>query len=242
MWHPTGGLAIFPNDPGDDFSTSPLVGMDECLPTIAPCAWQKRTLADHGEVWSKPWNVDDEAWARGVLNTTVRLEVSPFDFQRSIELREDVVHLSYTLNNRSAIEEQFVWAMHPLLRLRTWDELVLPASTRALLDDESWIDNVNSAVPPGGCSKLYAGPLTEGFAGIHNSKTGDRLEFEWSPSENNSLGLWLTSGGWHGHSHFAIEPTNAADDRLDQAAARNRCGRLAAAGTASWTVRLRLAP
>ena len=242
MWHPAGGLELFRNDPDDDFSASPLVGVDECLPTIAACEWQKRKLTDHGEVWSKPWSVEHEAWQSGLLKTSVCLENSPFDFHRTIELRENVIQLDYQLHNRSVTEQQFLWAMHPLVRLRAGDGLVLPASTRALLNSETWIDGADSAVPPGGCSKLYAGPLTEGSAGIRNRKTGEQLGFEWNPAENNTLGLWLNRGGWHGHEHLAIEPTNAGDDRLDQAAARQRCGRLAGSGTATWQVRLRAGP
>jgi galactose mutarotase-like enzyme len=242
MWHPAGGLKLFRNGVADDFSTSPLAGLDECLPTIAACAWQKRELADHGEVWSRRWSLHQAAWERGVLKTSIRLETSPFDFRREIALREDGIQFHYRLMNQSAAEELFLWAMHPLLRLRAGDGLVLPPSTRALLDGEAWVDALHSSVPRGRCSKLYAGPLTQGFAAIHNPKTGDRIDFEWTPSENNTLGLWLNCGGWHGHSHFAIEPTNTADDRLDYAAARKRCGRLAPAGTATWQVRLRLAP
>ena len=242
MWHPEGGLKLYRNGAADDFSTSPLAGLDECLPTIGPCVWQKRKLADHGEVWSKAWRVDQAAWEFGVLKTSIRLDISPFDFQRTIALREDMIEFSYRLNSHSEAEEHFLWAMHPLLRLRPGDRLVLPPSTRALLDGQAWVDAVDLGVPPGRCSKTYSGPLTEGFAGIHNLKTADRIDFEWSPSENNTLGLWLNCGGWHGHSHFAIEPTNGADDRLDYAATRKRCGRLAAAGTATWQVGLRLAP
>jgi hypothetical protein len=242
MWHPAGGLKLFRNGMADDFSTSPLAGLDECLPTIGACAWQERKLADHGEVWSKAWCVDEAAWECGVLKTSIRLNTSPFEFQRTIALRQGTIQFNYRLNNRSAADEHFLWAMHPLLKLCPGDRLVLPPSTRALLDGEAWVDAVDSGVPPGCCSKIYAGPLSEGFAGIHNSKTGDQLNFEWSPSENNTLGIWLNCGGWHGHNHFAIEPTNGADDRLDFAATRKRCGRLGAAGAVTWQVRLRLAP
>lgn len=46
MWHPEGGLKLFRNSLDDDFSHSPLAGLDECLPTIAACSWQQRRLAD----------------------------------------------------------------------------------------------------------------------------------------------------------------------------------------------------
>ena len=70
--------------------------------------------------------------------------------------------------------------------------------------------------------------------------TGDRFEFSWDPAENNALGFWLTRGGWHGHHHFAIEPTNAGADSLTAAAGREWCGTVAGYGTVSWQVRLRI--
>lgn len=240
MWHPPGELELFHNRPGDNFSRSPLVGMDECLPTINPCVWRGRKLPDHGEVWSAEWTVDEEAWQKGALKTSVRLEISPFDFERTVELDENGVRLSYQLSNRNAAPEYFLWAMHPLLSLEPGDRLVLPASTRALLDGAGWVDAVDSAIPKGNCSKLIAGPLTEGFSGIHNAKTGERFDCEWNAGENNALGLWLTRGGWHGHHHFAIEPTNAGADALTEAVGREWCGIVAGSSCATWQVRFRI--
>ncbi|HWX21621.1 MAG TPA: hypothetical protein VN578_17090 [Candidatus Binatia bacterium] len=240
LWHPVGGARLFRNQPGDDFSTSPLVGVDECLPTIAPCVWRGRKLPDHGEVWSASWKVDEEAWQNGVLKTSISLKISPFDFERTLELDENKMQFSYRLLNRSSAPEYFVWTMHPLLRVQPGDRLILPASTRALLKGASWIDSVDSAIPEQNCSKLFAGPLTHGFSGIQNEKTGERLDFEWNTAENNALGLWLTRGGWHGHHHFAIEPTNAGADGLTEAAGCGWSGILASASTATWQVRLRI--
>ena len=240
MWYPATGLKLFQNWPGDAFSNGPLVGMDECLPTIEPCVWRGRKLPDHGEIWTAAWQVDADAWKNGILKTSISLKISPFDFQRTIELHANEVHLNYRLANQSSSPEYFLWAMHPLLRLQSDDQLVLPKSTRALLDGAAWIDAVDSAVPDGNCSKLLAGPLAEGITSIHNRRTDDRLQFEWSPSENNALGLWLTRGGWHGHHHFAIEPTNAGADALTEAVAREWSGTLAGASTTTWEVRLRV--
>jgi len=239
MWHPPGGLKLFRNHPGDAFSKSPLAGADECLPTIAPCAWQGRELPDHGEVWNVPWKVDSEALEDGVLKTTVRLKISPFDFERAIELRGNEIQINYQLNNYSKADRQFLWAIHPLLRLQAGDRLELPASTRALLNGAAWIDAVISAIPENNSAKIFAAPVSEGLAAIGNPVTGDRLEFEWSPVENDALGLWLTRGGWHGHHHFAIEPTNANDDSLAVATARNHCGTVAGNSSVSWQLSLR---
>jgi len=240
MWHPAGGLSLFENRLGDDFSKSPLVGMDECLPTIEPCVWRGRQLPDHGEVWTAAWDLDAEAWKNGLLKTEVSLSISPLDFERTIELDENEIRLSYQLTNRSVTPEYFLWAMHPLLRLQRGDCLKLPQSTRALMNGAGWIDAVDSAIPIGNSGKAFAGPLNAGFAAIHNPGTGDSLEFEWTPAENNGLGLWLTRGGWHGHHHFAIEPTNSGADALTTAAAREWCGTLDGASSTTWQVRIRI--
>jgi galactose mutarotase-like enzyme len=239
LWHPASGRKLFRNQPGDRFEASPLVGVDECFPTIAPCQHLGRNLPDHGELWTAPWTVDQEAWEAGLLHTSVRAEISPFDFSRTIELVENEVRLQYQLTNRSAAQECFLWALHPLLRLQVGDRLELPPSTRALLKGEPWLDHISLGSGAGECTKVFATPIAEGFAAIHNPATGDRLEFEWSPAENNVLGVWLTRGGWHGHEHFALEPTNSDADTL-AAAARGRCGTLPAGQTIRWRVSLRI--
>ena len=236
LWHPAGGRALFRNDVKDKFEGSPLVGMDECLPTIAPCSWRQRNLPDHGEVWAAPWTLDFDAWERGLLHTTVGLKVSPLHFERTIELQGNEVRLTYLLHNRAASEELYLWAMHPLLRLEKGDRLELPASTRALLEDVAWIPSLASTDPTDGCEKLFASSITDGWAAIDNPKTGDFLQFEWEPSENNTLGLWLNRGGWHGHHHFALEPTNGQPDSLRTAAQSKCCGVVPAHSSVSWQV------
>ncbi len=240
MWHPAEGLNLFQNCLGDDFSNGPLVGMDECLPTIEPCVWQGRKLPDHGEVWAAAWDVDGEAWKSGLLKTSVHLNISPLDFERTIELDENVIRLNYQLVNRSSVPEYFIWAMHPLLRLQPGDRLVLPPSTRKSMNGEGWVEALDSAIPEGDSSKVFAGPLKAGFAAIHNGQNGDAVEFEWTPAENNGLGLWLTRGGWHGHHHFAMEPTNSGTDALTTAAARQWCGLVQGASSMKWQVRIRI--
>lgn len=242
MWHPAGELNLFRNQPGDDFARGPLVGMDECLPTIAPCSWQGRELPDHGEVWSVPWSVDETAWEMGALRTSVRLEISPLEFERTVELHDNEVRLSYRLNNLGAEDELYLWAMHPLLRFVKGDQLQLPASTRFQLDGKKWIDAVDSVRPAGNCAKVFARPVRVGCAGVYNRNTGDHLELEWNPRENDTLGLWLTRGGWHGHHHLALEPTNSAHDALALAAEGGRCGVVEAAGEVEWTIHLRVGP
>lgn len=240
LWHPRDDLELFRNKPRDAFSDSPLVGMDECLPTILPCTWRGRELPDHGEVWNHAWDVDEGAWQLGVLKTIIKLKSSPLVFERAIALQGCEIRIDYRLTNLEAAEEDFIWAFHPLLRLTAEDKLELPLSTRKLLNGETWVDAVASAIPASNCAKAFARPVSEGWAAIKNDVTRDRLEFIWDSFQNNSLGLWITRGGWHGYHHFAIEPTNANHDSLATASKGKCCGTVAGNGSVNWQLLLRV--
>jgi hypothetical protein len=238
LWHPPSGLKLFGNDWGDDFSRSPLAGIDECFPTITPCVWRGRSLPDHGELWNTVWHVDDAAWQTGVLTTSVCSAISPFRFERTIQLENGEVRLSYRLSNLSGTAERFLWALHPLLRLQAGDQLQLPDSSRAKFNGTTWIDAIDVAIPEALCAKSFAWSVGEGRAVVGNATTGDVLEFAWNPEQNPALGLWLTRGGWHGHHHFAIEPANGDHDSLAVAAGKDRCGTIAPHDTINWEVSL----
>lgn len=242
MWHPPGGMKLFGNKLGDDFSISTMTGWDECLPTIAPCSWEGRALPDHGEVWSVPWEYDQKDWEQGILTTRVQLSVSPFRFERTIALRDNVIELNYRLTNLHDKPQAFLWAMHPLISIQEGDNLDLTEEAWNQLADEPWTRTLafDSAEPA--FAKVFAGPLREGRASIVNSRTADRLTYEWDTAVNNTLGLWLTRGGWNGYHHLALEPTNGAPDWLDQAAAANRCASVPPHSTQSWQVALRIDP
>jgi hypothetical protein len=239
MYHPDNNPILFQNRPNDDFARSPLVGWDECLPTIAPCTWRGRSLPDHGEVWNTAWQLDEAALARGVIKTSVRLPISPFEFTRSIEIQNDTLCADYHLLNLSGEPQEFLWAMHPLLALQTGDQLELSHEIRQLLGQQSWLDSLDFEGKIPSCVKAFASPLQQGQAGISNPVSGDSLMFNWDAADCNTLGIWLTRGGWNGHHHVAVEPSNAASDSLDAAAGNwNNCGMLVPFGKKAWKIQI----
>jgi hypothetical protein len=242
MASPSADRKLFRNCLGDDFATSTLVGWDECLPTIAPCEWEARLLPDHGEVWSVPWHVEQAAWERGELTTSARLPISPLLFQRSIALGEQEIRLSYSIANTGDSVARFLWAMHPLLTIERGDRLQLPPEVREQLAAETWIDSLDFAGRKPACAKVFARPRGLVTAGVCNSTTGDRLAFTWDTEENDTLGLWVTRGGWNGIHHLALEPANGMPDSLADAAQHHQCGIIPVNGRKSWTVRIAVGP
>ena len=158
-------------------------------------------------------------------------------------MRGNEVRIAYRLHNLGANEESFLWAMHPLLRLEAGDELELPDSTRELLNSEAWVDDVTSAIPDRNCAKMFARPVVaDSWAAIRNAARGDRLErFVWDSAENNTLGLWLTRGGWHGH-HPSGRRTDERRWRFTggHCRAKELRGTVAGKGAVNWQLCLRV--
>ena len=241
LWHPRGERKFFRNRVGDDFATSTLVGWDECIPTIAPCQFAGRTLPDHGEAWQVPWALDATAWSRGEIKTSVKLLVSSLKFERTLRLEGDEVIADYSLVNLGPQPEQFLWAMHALLAIQPGDQLELTNEARKFLVREPWLHSLEFGDREPACAKVFAGPLREGRAGVRSANSGDGLEIRWDTKANPLLGIWLTRGGWHGHEHLALEPTNGAPDALAEAAASATPPlMLASLASAKWRVQIHL--
>ncbi len=213
-----------PRDPAD-FSTGPGAGLDECLPTVAPCRVAGRELPDHGEPWTTPAPVDPVAAQGGELVSAWKLRSLPLDFTRRITLSGATVRFAYSLTNRSARPTPFLWAWHALLTLRRGDRLELPPALRKCQDARGQAFPWPGAMP--GCdlsradleaapkkrAKVFVGPFARGAATLHDSR-GPSLSLRWPTEVMPYAGIWITRGYWNGLHHWAVEPTNARADAL----------------------------
>ena len=55
-------------------------------------------------------------------------------------------------------------------------------------------------------------------------------------SVNAYWGLWINTGGWSAHHHFAIEPTTGRFDQVDRAVKDDSAGTVGASAQVNWTV------
>jgi hypothetical protein len=219
-------------NPAEDaiFDGSVAAGWDECFPTVGICdakgtGWA-RNLRDHGDLWGRPWQVTGQN-ATGV---TTRCDRREFAFERRLVLDQATINATYAVTNKTAVSLPYLWAVHPLLQVRTGDQITLPGVTSLCktyvkghdtLPDTAAVDwpTHRFGFPldqvQGDCdfaAKLYA-RATAARVGTATSW----LNVDWD-SDTGALGLWLTYGGWPDTdpvNHIAIEPTTAqADDLL----------------------------
>lgn len=234
---------LFTNGNGDPFGDSTMLGIDECIPTVAPCEVAGSPLADHGEAWSKPWEVlpqDPDAPERIALR--VELCAGALVFSRSLQVEGDTVLLDYALQNPTDTPVPALWCIHPLFTLTPRTRLRIPRLAGRLgevevavgmpLDDgqevafpdlSPGLSFDDASFPEGSCTKLFypldaqRGQTVE--ASMEEPGVGVlTMAFEAS-KWLNTLGIWLDRGGWQGYQHLAIEPTNAPYGRLSDAIA-----------------------
>lgn len=236
LWEPETFEGYFASTPETAFEEGTLVGWDECLPTIAPCTWQGRSLPDHGEVWVSSCALDEEALAQNIIRTTLDLPFSPLRFIRSLTVENDTLLAHYRLENNGSTAEQYIWAIHPLFALEPRDRLELPSHVIEQLPTGPWNTlDFEGDVPR--CEKAFADVSGHIAVTLRNPESSRSLTMTWNAEEHPILGLWLTRGGWHNHHHLALEPTNARDDSLIDASRRGVLGQLAAGETREWEIR-----
>lgn len=253
---------------GSDFSRYDASGFDECFPTVAPVdggsdgAGGVPSLPDHGELWSRPWDVE-----LGEDSATLRIDGvrSPYSFEKRVTLCDNRIQLDYMVQNRGADSLPFLWSAHPLLRPEPAARLLLPDSVNAVRLD--WVSDARlgapgstlpwpglshpsgadySVVPAGDAGwalKCFTPRLDQGFAGIHYPETDDVLLFSFDAAEVPYVGVWLCYGGWPEeasvkHTAVALEPTISRCDSLADAIRRGEHREIAGDDVHTWSLEL----
>jgi len=258
LWAPDSARRLFTSIPGSDFLQSTLLGADECIPTIEACTVNGRDYPPQGEAWSRPWTIDQQAWnAKASLTGSVLLPLSQASFTRAITVDRHCVQLAYSATNASSVEPwHFTYNFHPLLAPQPGDSIIAPRGMRRVRVENwggraaSWprphehihADQLSfGSYSPATLKMFSSEPLSEKKAAIRNVHTKEGLEFDFSGTFFTSLGIYINRGGWGGHHHVALEPSNARADSLRVCMDRDWGYRMLAPGeTITWNLVLRL--
>jgi len=231
-------------------------GWDECFPSVAPSPYVGHPYdgivsPDHGELWGLPTTAVPTK--DGITTVWHGLRFG-YRFVRKLFIEESSVVAQYTLVNLSPFPFRFVWAMHALMSAKSPAEIELGTVTmrRSHLANEQpvegtftwpyWTEGVDLSQP----AKLMA---DHGWKSFSQQPIDHEAVIKY-PARNRSVriayaseqvpaywGVWVNTGGWLHHQHFAIEPTTGRADQLDRAIRDGSAGQVEPSGTVEWLVR-----
>lgn len=241
-------------------------GFDDMFPTIDVCEythypWAGVKMADHGEVWSLPWQEQVHADSVTFIVEGIRF---PYTLQKRIRFAGDnVLRIQYTLLNNSDHDFEFLWAGHFMINMEEGMQVSVPSDcTKAIsiltnttrpygevMDWPLFKDNDGAAYradisrPPAssGFEKYYfKDKLTEGWCVLDYPGGTKKLKISFSADTVPYLGILMNENGWGNLYNIFIEPCTVCYDRPDVARQYGQVSKVAPRGQYQWHIDLTL--
>jgi hypothetical protein len=252
-----------------DYVAAECSGLDDMFPTIDACyydryPWAGTKMADHGEVWSLPWEavIGDEGIRFSVYG--VRF---PYRLEKYVHFSgPNILRLDYTLTNLSHFDFNCLWSAHPMFNLEEGAELVLPDGVQQIvstLDIPGKLGAYGDVFPwpvctlPDGSRRDFRTmrpkttrdaykyfikeKLPEGWCGVKYHQSNFSLVLSFPVERVPYLGILPNEGGWQDLYNIFLEPCTAPFDRPDTANYRGQGSTLHAGAVYEWHLNLTLA-
>jgi hypothetical protein len=237
-------------------------GWDECFPAVAAGPYVGHpynavNIPDHGELWGLPTVAVPTK--DGITTVWNGLRFG-YRLTRKLSLEGEAIVARYTLVNLAPFPFRFVWAQHALKAVSQPVEIDFAsalsmrlshdAGGKALDQNFTWPahggENFSRPgdLPAGRGWKLFSTEPITTPAVVRYPGRSRKLQIEYASEEDGLAaywGIWIDSGGWARHHHFAIEPTTGRFDQLDRAVKDDSAARVNASGQVTWTVSWKLA-
>lgn len=238
------------------YASSYYAGWDECFPAVAPGPYpghpyKGTVIPDHGELWGVPTIAIPTK--DGITTEWNGLRFG-YRLARRLWIEGPTLGAEYTLTNLAPFDFRFVWAMHSLMSLHVPVELELPSGVFRLSHDAAsnrmdvpfdWPTTAAGerlarpdSLPAERGWKVFSVEPIASPAVVRYPTRKRNLKIEYASNDGLPAywGVWINTGGWVRHKHFAIEPTTGRFDELDRAVKDNSAGRVPPLGRIGWTV------
>ncbi len=239
------------------YQNSWYAGWDEIMPAVAPCRYpafpyEGTAIPDHGELWGLPTTAVPTK--NGITTVWHGLRFG-YRLARKLYLEDNSIIAEYTLVNLAPFDFRFIWAQHALMSMTSPVEIVLPKSSPMTWSLDAALKNVDkpftwpklgnddlsqpNALSSGRGWKLFAADPIAEPAVIKYPRRRRQLTIEYSSDDGLAAywGIWINTGGWAQHKHFALEPTTGRFDQLDRAVSDHSAGRVPPLSKRNWTVK-----
>jgi hypothetical protein len=237
-------------------------GWDECFPAVGPSLYPRHPynqipVPDHGELWGIPTTAAVPT-KNGITTVWHGLRFG-YRLTRKLYLDDRAIVAEYSLNNLAPFEFCFVWAMHALFSMAQPVEFIYSGHPAFRLSHNAIGTDINANFtwPTEIAGEDLSKPASLSAKKGWKSFSYQQIESAWEvryPTRNRSMrieyssvdalaaywGIWISTGGWGGHTNFAIEPTTGRYDQIDRSVKDGSAGTVAPFGRREWAVRLTL--
>ncbi|MFB2117995.1 hypothetical protein [Parapedobacter sp. 2B3] len=258
---------IYKDQPFDgDYVAGECSGFDDMFPTIDVCEyqeepWKGAKMADHGEVWSLPWESE-------LTTDAVELKVEgvrfPYELTKRIYfLDERTLRFDYSLKNRSAFDFEFLWAGHFMFNMDVGTEVVVPNDCKRAVSvftnanrpygeilnwplfenaqGDTYAANISRPATVKAFEKYYfENKLESGWCELVYKDLPHRLRLDFTAETVPYLGILMNEGGWGGLYNIFIEPCTVCYDRPDVAKQRGQVSKVPPHSTYLWGLNLQI--
>jgi hypothetical protein len=252
-----------------DYVAGECSGLDDMFPTIDVCyydryPWAGTKMADHGEVWSLPWETTVEGQRVHFAVNGVRF---PYRLEKWAQFTDaGVLRLDYRLTNLSGFDLDYTWAAHPMFNLEEDAELVLPEEVKSVVctqtiagqfgaygDEFSWpictladgqtmdLRKLRPATARQTYKYYIKEKMPEGWCGVKYHRSHFSLVFSFPAEQVPYLGVLPNEGGWQDLYNIFLEPCTAPFDRPDAARYRGQGSTLKGRAVQTWHLNVTLA-
>ncbi|HEY3437277.1 MAG TPA: hypothetical protein VGK35_06275 [Actinotalea sp.] len=226
------------------FTDAEMCGWDECAPNVDPDELAGEALADHGEVWSKPWTREVEG-GFGSAGT-----VLPYELARDIVPTSGGLRLEYRATATGDERVPFMWAAHPQFSAGTGARILLPPQVQQVRGvygvdaRQEWSEQLwdVDALPDGEALKFWAEDDALPAWAVLERSDGSRLRLSWDPDLVPYLALWVDAGLFSRERVVALEPSTGGREALSRALADGCAQHLEPGRRVSWWIDLEVTP
>jgi hypothetical protein len=235
-------------------------GYDDMFPTIDICnyenePWTGVKMADHGEVWSLPWDYKTD---NNSLHMSVNGVRFPYRLEKNVSLiNESTVRSEYTLTNNSSSEFEFLWAGHMMINLQEGTKVIVPDDCKQMItiltngnrkygdinnwpylkdkDGNSFRTDISRPKEVKGFEKYYFNnKLKNGWCELKYPDNKNKLKISFPVETVPYLGLLMNEDGWDNLYNIIVEPCTICYDRPDVAKKYGQISKVKPLGIYSW--------
>ncbi len=239
-------------------------GYDDMFPTIDTCKyqnepWKEVEMADHGEVWSLPWDYSIDNLS---LHLSVKGVRFPYKLEKNIYFKEEnLIRIDYTLTNNSTSDFEFLWAGHLMLNIEEGTKVQVPDDCKQVVtiltngkgafgdlnnwphfkdqDGNTYRADICRSKDMLGFEKYYFNnKLKDGWCKLQYPDHKNKLKISFPVGTVPYLGILMNEGGWDDLYNIIIEPCTVCYDRPDVAKKYGQVSKIEASGIYEWYIEI----